>query len=258
MLSADGDVQTARARLEEGVSLAREVEDRWPLAVCLVRLGSFLPRTEHAAARRIREEAVAVARSVGDKSVLSQGLFGLVTDNLLEGNLTAAAPVAEKALAEAHAIGSVTHVFLSLLVLVIILCLQGDPAKANQYCLQALAFARETGSPQWLLLVLLAFGLVACFGGQPLRGVRLLAAAETLLRQRGINISVEGMRDLMVINQALETALETARAQLDPTTFEAALQEGRTLTPEQALALATEKESEDSELPNAGLGPSSD
>jgi len=258
MLSADSDVQTARARLEEGVSLAREVEDRWPLAVCLVRLGSFLPRTEHAAARRIREEAVAVARSVGDKSVLSQGLFGLVTDNLLEGNLTAAAPVAEKALAEAHAIGSVTHVFLSLLVLVIISCLQGDPAKANQYCLQALAFARETGSPQWLLLVLLAFGLVACFGGQPLRGVRLLAAAETLLRQRGINISVEGMRDLMVIKQALETALETARAQLDPTTFEAALQEGRTLTPEQALALATEKESEDSELPNAGLGPSSD
>src|SRR5262249_20583284 len=107
MLSGEGGVQMARACLEEGVSLAREVEDRWPLAVCLVRLGSVLPLTEHAVARLIREEAVAVARSVGDKSVLSQGLFGLATDNVLEGDLAAAVPPAEEALAEARAIGSV-------------------------------------------------------------------------------------------------------------------------------------------------------
>src|SRR5262249_34270847 len=54
MASADGDVQTARVRLVEGVSLARTLEDRWPLAVCLVRLGSVLPLSEHAAARPIR------------------------------------------------------------------------------------------------------------------------------------------------------------------------------------------------------------
>jgi predicted ATPase/DNA-binding XRE family transcriptional regulator len=250
MLSGD-DVQTARARLEEGVSLAREVEDPWPLAMCLVRLGSVLPRTEHAEAGRVREEAVAVARSLGDKSVLSQALFGLATDHLLEGNLTGAAPVAEEALAEARAIGSVTHVFLSLMVLVMTACLQGDLAKAKAYCLQALAFARETGSRQWLLLVLLGFGLVACFDGQPLRGVRLLAAAETLLRQRGINISVEGMRDLMVMKQALEIALETARAQLDRATFEAAWAEGQQMTLEQAMALAIENENEDSQPPKA-------
>jgi predicted ATPase/DNA-binding SARP family transcriptional activator len=56
MLMAE-DIQTARARLEEGVSLARQVEDRWPLALCLLRLAGSM-RTNHAAARRIREEGV--------------------------------------------------------------------------------------------------------------------------------------------------------------------------------------------------------
>jgi hypothetical protein len=86
--------------------------------------------------------------------------------------------------------------------------------------------------------------LAASFGGQPRSGVRLLVAFERFARQRGINISVEGMRDVMIMKQALETALATARAQLDPTAFEAALQEGRALTMEQALALATEIESD--------------
>ncbi len=252
MLTLEGDGQTARARLEEGVSLARQVEDRWPLAMCLLRLAGSM-RTDHAAARRIREEGVAVARSVGDKSVLSQGLIGLVTDHLLEGNVTAAAPVAEEALAEARAIGSATHVMLSLLQLVSITCFQGERAQAKGYCLQILAFAQETGSPQWLMLVLFAFGVAACFSGQPRRGARLLVAAVTMLRQRGITISDESERDVMVLRQALERA-----QQLDPAAFEAARAEGQQMTMEQALALATENASQDAQLPGSGLGPSSE
>jgi predicted ATPase/DNA-binding SARP family transcriptional activator len=243
MLIMEGDVQASRACLEEGVSLAREVENRWPLALCLIRLAGSM-RTDNAAARRIREEGVAVARSVGDKSVLSQGLIGLVTDNLIEGNVTAAAPVAEEALAEACAIGSATHVMFSLIQLVIINCFQGDPAKAKQYCLQALAFAREMGSSQGLLLVLFAFGFAACFSGQPRRGARLLVTAVTLLRQRGIKISDRSERDVMVFWQALERA-----QQLDSAAFESARAEGQQMTLEQALALATEEESENSQDP---------
>jgi hypothetical protein len=251
MLMAE-DVQTARARLEEGVSLARQVEDRWPLAMCLIRLAGSM-RTDHEAARRIREEGVVVARSVGDKSVLSQGLIGLVTDQLLEGNVTAALPLAEEALAEARAIGSTTHVMLSLLQLVLITCYQGDRAKAKGYCLQVLAFARETGSPQWLLLVLFAFGVAACFSGQPRRGARLVVAAVTVLRQRGIEIRDEHERDVMVLRQALERA-----QQLDPAAFEAERAEGQQMTLEQALALAAEIASHDSPLPGSDLGPSSE
>jgi hypothetical protein len=90
--------------------------------------------------------------------------------------------------------------------------------------------------------------LVAGFGDQPLRGVRLLVASDTLLRQRGINISVKGMRDLMVIKRAVDAALETARTHLDMAAFEAAWAEGEQLTVEQAMALATATENADTQI----------
>ena len=64
MLTMEGDLQTSRARLEEGVSLAREVEDQWPLALCLVRLATPLMYMDAAASHLIREEGVALARSM--------------------------------------------------------------------------------------------------------------------------------------------------------------------------------------------------
>jgi len=248
----EGDVQRALACLEEGASLAREVEDPWPLAVCLVRLGDGLRITDVAAARRILEEGVAMARSAGDKSVLSEGLRKLGSLYYLEGNLAAAARVTEEAREEARAIGSIS-VFLALFQLVIISCLQNDPAKAKGYCLEGWAIGRESGAPLAAGFALWAFGLVACFSGQPERGVRLLAALEVLFAQHGVKPS-ESDPSMMVIRQALEKA----RAQLGPAVFEAAQQAGRTMTPEQAIALATEKEGEVAQLPNDRLGSRSE
>jgi hypothetical protein len=168
----------------------------------------------------------------------------------MKGNLAAATSVAEEALAEARAIGSVTHVLLSFLILSIITSFQGDLAKAKGYCFDLLAYTRENGGLMGHLFVLFVFGFAAIFSQQPERGVCLLAASEAFGRQRGIKLNIWGGPLLMVYKQALETA----QAQLDPGTFEAALQEGRALTLEQALALATENNNEDSQLPRAGLG----
>jgi len=99
------------------------------------------------------------------------------------------------------------------------------------------------------VFALLAFGLAASFGGEPGQGVRLLAATDMILRQRGVkwftSTSAEGDPFIIVYKQTLEKA----QAQLGPAAFEAAQQEGRGLTMEQALALATENEG--SQLPKA-------
>jgi predicted ATPase/transcriptional regulator with XRE-family HTH domain len=242
IMAMEGDVQMALARLEEGVSLAREIEDPWPLALCLVRFGDELQRTDLAAARRFLEEGVAVARRVGDKNVLSDGLRELGSVYSAEGGLTVAVRVTEEALAEARAIGSLAYVFLALLQLVMISCLQNDPAKAKSYCLELWALGKETGSPFTAVFALMAFGLAASFGGEPARGVRLLVATEMLLRQRGMKLTGgEGGPFVMVYNQALEKA----QAQLGPEAFESAWAEGQQMTMEQAIAFATEDKSED-------------
>jgi predicted ATPase/DNA-binding XRE family transcriptional regulator len=231
MLTMEGDHETAQARAEEGVSLARDVEGHWPLAVCLIRLVSPLMRTGDPTAHQVAEEGVAVARRVGDKSVLSFGLIMLASTYLMEGNFMGAAPVVEEALAQARLIRNVSYITLSLLLLIFITCLLGDLANVKDYCLELLALARETGAPFLAGYVLLAFGLVASFEEQPSRGVRLLAACEAAYHQGGISLSVYGGPLLLIYNHALDKA----RAQLDPATFESAFAEAQKVSLDEAL-----------------------
>jgi len=191
------------------------------------------------------EESMAVARGVGDKNLLSPVLTGLAPFYWLEGNLTAAVSAAEEGLAEARAIGSVKNVFNSLLIFIFVSCLQGDLAKARGHCFEMLAYSRETGTSHTLLMGLIGFGVVACFGGETEHGVRLIATGETLLRQHGLDLSNMpggGGPGLMIIGQSLEKA----REQLGPADFESARADGEKMTLEQALAFATENESEGS------------
>jgi hypothetical protein len=180
---------------------------------------------------------------VGDKPIFSEGLNYLGGLYSIEGDLTAAESLEEEALVEARAIGSMIHIFLALFQLVFISCLQSDPVKAKGYCLELLALARDTGSPLGFLLTLLAFGSAACFRGQARRGVRLFAAVEAVLSQFGTKVH-ESDPGFMVLGQALEKA----RAQLGSEGFEAAQQEGRALTMEQAIELATEDERDEPPL----------
>ncbi len=253
IMSTQGDTETALAGLEEGVSLAREIEDPLPLAVCLIRFGDALkPRGDVAAAHPFLEEGVALARRVGDKIVLSEGLRELGSLYYAEGDLTAAASLTEEALAAARAIGSIMSVFLALLQFVFISCLQNDSAKAKAYCFELWALGKDTGSLLAAAFALLAFSLATSFGEEPGKGVRLLAATDLMLRQRGVNwfAGREGDPAVMVFRQALAKA----QAQLGPAAFEAAWAEGQQMTLEQALALVTEIEREDVQLPKAGLG----
>jgi predicted ATPase/class 3 adenylate cyclase len=235
MLMWESDPQTARARLEEGVSLARGVDDHWPLAMCLSRLSGAMGPTDLAAAQRIREEAVAIARDVGDKSVISQALGGLAFMNVMNGNLSAAVPMAAEALEAARAIGTVTQIFLSLLASAVITSLQGDAAAARSYCLELFTLASEAGSTVVQLVGVLASGFVACLSADPERGVRLLTALERPAFRRGVSDS--SLRGLF--GPLFKMSLDRAQAQLDPAAFEAAIREGRTLTLEQAVELAT-------------------
>jgi len=139
---------------------------------------------------------------------------------------------------------------LSLLMLTSVTCFQGDTEKAKGYCFQALDFARDSGFMEWLALVMLGFGVVAIFAGQPGRGVRLFAVVSAMARQRGVNLfdfEGEGGRSPGFV--LFKQVLGKAQVQLGPAAFQAAWAEGQQMTLEQALALATENEGEDSPLP---------
>src|SRR5262249_50935717 len=156
-------------------------------------------------ARPYLEEGVALAQSVGDNMLLSEGLRELGALYYAEGDLAAAASLTAEALAHGRATGRLPHVFLALFQLVIIACLQSDLAKAKRYSLESWALAKETGALLAVAFTLWCFGLAASFGGDPARGVRLLAATDTILRQQGIDLTAaEGEPSVKVYKQALE------------------------------------------------------
>jgi predicted ATPase/class 3 adenylate cyclase len=235
MLMWEGDLQTARARLQEAVSLSRNLDDRWALAMSLSRLSGAVSAADRVAGQLLREEAVAVAREVGDRSVLSQTIGGLAFLYAMNGDLAAAERLAAEALAEARTIGSVTQIFLALLGSAVIAGMQGDQPAARDFCLQIFALARESGNTIIQLVGLFASGLVACFSGDPGRGVRLLTALGRVGEEHGV-----GSSNLLagLFGPLIKPAMESAQARLDPAAFEAARDEGQVLTFDQALALA--------------------
>jgi predicted ATPase/class 3 adenylate cyclase len=235
MLLWEGDMQTARVRLEEGVSLARDADDRWALAMCLSRLSGAVSVTDRVEGQRLREEAVEIARGVGDKSVLSQTLVGLAFLYILNAKPVMAESIATEALAQARAIGTVTQIYLALLALAVIKAVKGDRPAAREVCLQIFALARESGSTVTQLVGLVASGFVACFSDDPGRGVRLLTAIERFAGEYGV-----GGAGLFagLFAPLFKPAIERAQARLGPAAFDAVRQEGRALTFEQALALA--------------------
>jgi hypothetical protein len=223
--------------------------------VCLIRMAdAFKPRGQTALARPFLEEGVALARRLGDKSVLSEGLRELGSIYYVEGDLTAAESLTQEALAHGRALGSLGHVFLALFQLVIVSCLQNDAVKAKRYSGEAWALGKDTGSPLVAMFAVATFGLAASIGGEAGRGVRLVAAAQVLLAQFGFTITAGEDDSVMKV---FRQVLEQAQAQLGPEAFQAAWTEGQQMTMEQALALATENASEDAPHPKAGFAPSS-
>jgi hypothetical protein len=129
---------------------------------------------------------------------------------------------------------------------------QGNLVEATDNLVQLLVFAREMGSSMAMAYPLLGFGAVAVVSGQPQRAVHLLGAVESLLLSFGIEVNTWSGGTGALYRKFLQLA----RAQLDETTFNAAMAEGRALTMEQAIAFA--QENEDSPLPKDGLESSSD
>jgi predicted ATPase/class 3 adenylate cyclase len=239
MLLIGGDRDSVREPLEEGIALARGLEDPWPSAILLVRLAAAVGVTDVPASIPIREEGIAFARRAGDKSVLNQALTGLAGMHLMLGDLASATSAGEEALALARSIGSATHVFLSFLLLTVAACLQGDIARARDRCRALLAYARDNGIGPTHPFVIFPFGLVASFGGQPRRGVELISAVQVWSTRTGV-----GLLQYAPLARVTAMAFERARADLDQASFDEAVREGQTLTPEQAVEIATAEDAE--------------
>ncbi len=271
-----GNMVAARTLTEEALAVARQVDDMERVAYSFFILGLVSSsQGEYARAHALFEESLAIHRALGDKrgiaqtlSQLAQVLFvsqadparvsSLLEECLMDSlevgfkegiaayycvsgqlalsrkDLALARSLAEKSVVLYKEIGHRHGTANSLGVLGKVFATEGDYAAAQTLYEQGLAISCELGE-QWVAAVFLVeLGDVVAAQQKLAWAAQLWGAAEALRDAFGVPIPLVQRADY-------ERSLSAARVHLGERAFATAWAQGRSMTPEQALAAKGQK-----------------
>ncbi len=225
-----GEYDRVRTLVEEAVVLSRERGDTWDLAHALRILGlAMSSQGDLTQAHALLEESLALARQEGYKGILASSLFASAQVALLQGDVALARSLLDESLALFKELGDQQNVAQSLFGLGWISFVQGDYATARALLEESLALFKAVGNKWFIAICMVGFGALATAQGEWTWAARLSGAAEVLCQ------AINGILP-PAWRAVQESTLAAARAQLKEEAFTAACAEGRTMTPEQALA----------------------
>jgi predicted ATPase len=227
-----GDLEAARAFVEESLRVGRETGDKLLIARACNGLGAVaMMQSDLAAARSLFEECLVVSREAGDKRMTAVALsnLGNVADE--QGDYAAARPLCEEALALARQAGNKYMLTTNLHNLGSIAFHERDFMNSQRYHVECLTLAQELGDKRMITLSLNGFAALAAKSGAWEKSARLSGAAEVVRESIGYE-PTPGSRNFR------DQLLKEARAALGEQAFSQAIAEGRTLRVEEAVALA--------------------
>jgi predicted ATPase/DNA-binding SARP family transcriptional activator/Tfp pilus assembly protein PilF len=221
-----GDVAVAQRAISESLSLGRQINHRWLIADSLLNMGGVaVAQGDYPAARAWLEEAMALAQTGNDRWLRANILNNLGEVSRVQGDYEQAQRSYEESCILFRETGHKADVARALHSLGYVALRLGDHDQAGHYFFESLAIFRELGNKR---------GTIECLAGlaavrdQPLEAVRLLAAAETLLK------SYQG--SWWPADQIeFEHTLGILQDALDEMAFASAWGEGQSMTLEQAL-----------------------
>lgn len=233
--------QAAFDLLREGLWLAREVDDKWLLATCLLSLGvSELRQGNPSEARTRFEESLGLIQALGDHMMRQDVIKGLGEVAATEKDYPRALRWYEEGLVLAHEIGDIDSIInLGFCTGYVFQCC-GDNDQAAHLFRESLQVAVRSGEKYSLLRALAGLGVVAQARGDSCRAVRLLQASESLFDNLYGRISID-----LIERAWFEQYLAAARAQLGEERFLALRKEGQAMTLEQVIQYASEDVTEE-------------
>jgi DNA-binding CsgD family transcriptional regulator len=238
-----GEYEPAKALLEEGLVLYRELGEKEGIASSLVYLGfvAVLAERDLETVPALYEEAVGLGPEVEDRRVAANLLLfqGLIA--VSQGEYERATALHEEALAKFREIRDVQGMGHCLNNLALGAVVEGDYDKASTLIRENLRIARESDYKLGIQYSLLGLGLVAASREQPARAARLWGAVEAMEEAFGITIT-----PMARSHTDYEGHLGASRSRLGETAWGVAWSEGRVMTLEQAVDYALEQQ----EAPN--------
>jgi predicted ATPase/class 3 adenylate cyclase len=264
-----GDYRAARELLDESLAYGREVGDPQATASALINLANVAEHEgDYETAGRLCEESLELFRTIGDRrgSAFALNLLGLVASD--QGDYVAARTRFEAGLAMRQELGDKRGIAGSFLQLGTIARKRGDDELARAYYRESLDIQRALGDQRGIATTVLNLGLVACRQGDLPRASELVVESLTIRAAQGNRTRIaecleglamaaessEGSARLLgaasVLREAAGTPIplaersdhdaliEKVRRALDPTEFQAAWEQGRAMSLDQAVAHA--------------------
>jgi predicted ATPase/DNA-binding XRE family transcriptional regulator len=228
---------------EEGVARSRRTGDTRAEMYTLGMMGiAILQLGELDRAERVLEESLEMFREQGDAWGASQILDHLAVVPLRRGDYRRAAGYAEEALALSRQTGDRLAGNISLHLLAQAAWASGEHERAGRYYLDALVLTFEVADRTNAAYCMQGLAAVAASRDEPRRAARLLGAAEALLESAGVPVYAQVDRELR------QRVADAAREQLGERAWSVALDEGRAMSFEKAVAYARDG---DEDLPAA-------
>ncbi len=229
----------ARSLLEESQRYYRELGNKEDLVWSFLYLGQlFFAQGNAARAYALVEEGLELARGTNYKIGSACSLYLLGRFALAQGELTRAQSWLEESLAVFEALWLQPNIAQVLSRLAGIALVRGDRAKAGTLCERSIALFRQMDDRESMALCLQEWGCMVARRGETAWAAQLWGAAGTL---GGATQSLRPF-DLFTLFTMLgehadyERMRAKVRAELGEQAFAQAWDEGRTMTPEQAIA----------------------
>ncbi|MBA3331401.1 MAG: tetratricopeptide repeat protein [Actinobacteria bacterium] len=201
----------------------------WNVGTCLAA-GGKLDEAE-----RTIEEAVSLARSLGNARSVGAWLKTLAGLALVRGDQAQAWRLIDESLAIHRSLDDAWGISHSLSNLAFLALEAGDAKTARSLLSEALAIERKSGHQPRLASALEMAARLAAADGEPALAVRLYARAALLREIVGVHVSELGWSDLT-------PDIADLRSRVGEETFEKAWTRGRAMTLLEAIDQATEEQ----------------
>ncbi|MPZ14871.1 MAG: tetratricopeptide repeat protein [Chloroflexi bacterium] len=225
------DSATARALLDESLSIARETGDRWSVAWVLHLLGRVAYfENDPLRTRALAEDSLAIAEELSDDWLIAWALhlFGLAA--YISADYPAARAYYAQSLEIRQRIGYQEGVTILLQLLGIAAFREGDFVQARERSRELLAAMRGHPVAPWLWSQVFAvFTGLAAAQAQPERAARLAGATAVLGE-------TYHTRPIPMAEALLTEGLARASAELDEAGYAAAWGHGRRMSVEESIA----------------------
>jgi tetratricopeptide (TPR) repeat protein len=185
------DLDAAGARFEECISLARGLDNDFLLGRGLQSLGGVLRRTHNASAIPVFEEGLSIAQRSKDKRMVIGQLYHLGIAESARGNIVGASKRYEEAMALARELGdrsAIAEILARLAVDVVLP--QGEVDRAEALIREGLELSIALGMDVEIAFDLAWLGYVATARQQFHTSAVLFSASESLFEKLGLSMSV--------------------------------------------------------------------